>query len=46
MSIAEQLAVIKRGAVEILVEKDLEEKLEKSLKSGTPLKTKAGFDPT
>jgi tyrosyl-tRNA synthetase len=46
MSVAEQLAVIKRGAVEILVEKDLEGKLEKSLKSGIPLKIKAGFDPT
>jgi len=46
MSVAEQLAVIKRGAVEILIEKDLEGKLEKSLKSGTPLKIKAGFDPT
>lgn len=46
MSVAEQMAVIKRGAVEILVEKELEEKLEKSLKSGHPLKIKAGFDPT
>jgi len=46
MSVAEQMAVIKRGAVEILVEKDLEEKLEKSLTSGVPLKIKAGFDPT
>ena len=46
MSVAEQMAVIKRGAVEILIEKDLEEKLEKSLKSGVPLKIKAGFDPT
>jgi tyrosyl-tRNA synthetase len=46
MSVAEQLAVIKRGAVEILIEKDLEGKLEQSLKSGIPLKIKAGFDPT
>ena len=46
MSVAEQMAVIKRGAVEILVEKELEEKLEKSLKTGVPLKIKAGFDPT
>ena len=46
MSVAEQMAVIKRGAVEILIEKELEEKLEKSLKSGVPLKIKAGFDPT
>ncbi len=46
MSVAEQMAVIRRGAVEILVEKELEEKLEKSLASGVPLKIKAGFDPT
>jgi tyrosyl-tRNA synthetase len=46
MTVAEQMDVIKRGAVEILVEKELEEKLEKSLKSGVPLKIKAGFDPT
>ena len=46
MSVAEQMSVIKRGAVEILIEKELEGKLEKSLKSGLPLKIKAGFDPT
>lgn len=46
MSVADQMAVIRRGAVEILVEKELEEKLEQSLKSGVPLKIKAGFDPT
>jgi len=46
MSVAEQMAVIKRGAVEILIEKELEEKIEKSLKSGIPLRIKAGFDPT
>jgi len=46
MSVAEQMAVIKRGAVEVLIEKELEEKLEKSLKTGTPLKIKTGFDPT
>jgi tyrosyl-tRNA synthetase len=46
MSVAEQMAVIKRGAVEVLIEKELEEKLEKSLKTGVPLKIKAGFDPT
>ncbi len=46
MTVAEQMAVIKRGAVEILIEKELEEKLERSLKTGVPLKIKAGFDPT
>jgi tyrosyl-tRNA synthetase len=46
MKVAEQLAIIKRGAVEILLEKELQEKLGKSAKSGIPLKIKAGFDPT
>ena len=41
-TVNEQLALIKRGAEEILVEKELIEKLEK----GKPLKVKAGFDPT
>ncbi|WP_029933700.1 tyrosine--tRNA ligase [Thiomicrospira pelophila] len=42
LSIDEQLAVIKRGAEEILVESELIEKL----KLGRPLIVKAGFDPT
>lgn len=46
MTVAEQMEIIKRGAVEILVEKELVEKLEKSVKTGVPLKIKAGFDPT
>jgi len=46
MTVAEQMAIIKRGTVEILVEKELEEKLEKSIKTGIPLRIKAGFDPT
>lgn len=46
MTVAEQMDVIRRGAVEILLEKELLEKLEKSAKSGVPLKIKAGFDPT
>jgi len=41
-TVEEQLAIIKRGAEEILVEKELVEKLE----SGKPLRVKAGFDPT
>jgi tyrosyl-tRNA synthetase len=45
-SVAEQMAVIRRGAVEILVETELEEKLALSAKTGVPLKIKAGFDPT
>ena len=46
MSVAEQMAIIKRGAVDILLEKELEEKLEKSIRTKIPLKIKAGFDPT
>lgn len=46
MSVVEQMALIKRGAVEILLEKELEEKIEKSQKTGIPLRIKAGFDPT
>lgn len=44
--INQQLAVIKRGADELLIEAELVEKLKTSIKSGTPLKIKAGFDPT
>ncbi len=45
-TVAEQMEVIRRGAVEILVEAELEEKLRQSISSGVPLKIKAGFDPT
>ncbi len=41
-TVAEQMAVIKRGCVELLIEKELEEKLA----TGRPLIIKAGFDPT
>ncbi len=41
-SVEEQLALIKRGAEEVLVEAELVEKL----KRGQPLRIKAGFDPT
>lgn len=46
MSVAEQMEIIKRGATEILLEKELEEKIGKSLSTGVPLRIKAGFDPT
>jgi tyrosyl-tRNA synthetase len=42
----EQFDVIKRGAVEIIVEDDLLKKLERSVASNKPLVVKAGFDPT
>ena len=41
-SVEESLALIKRGADELLIESELAEKL----KSGRPLRIKAGFDPT
>jgi tyrosyl-tRNA synthetase len=42
----EQLTYIKKGASEIIREAELRSKLEKSFASGTPLRVKAGFDPT
>tara|TARA_R110002049_G_scaffold31896_4_gene107137 strand:+ start:3508 stop:4707 length:1200 start_codon:yes stop_codon:yes gene_type:complete len=42
VSVKESLAIIRRGAQEILVESELIEKLE----TGRPLRIKAGFDPT
>src|SRR5450432_4474998 len=42
----EQLTYIKKGSAEIIRESELRSKLEKSLESGTPLRVKAGFDPT
>jgi len=41
-SVEQALALIKRGAEEILLEEELVEKL----KEGRPLRVKAGFDPT
>ncbi|MCP4295610.1 MAG: tyrosine--tRNA ligase, partial [Proteobacteria bacterium] len=45
-SLKEQLAIIRRGAEEIVSEDELKKKLEKSLQSNKPLLVKAGFDPT
>ncbi|MBI5428225.1 MAG: tyrosine--tRNA ligase [Nitrospinae bacterium] len=45
-SAEEQLKTIRRGAVEIIDEKELAALLEKSIKTGKPLRVKAGFDPT
>jgi len=42
MSVTESLALIRRGAEEILREEDLENRLAE----GRPLRVKAGFDPT
>jgi tyrosyl-tRNA synthetase len=42
----EQLAYIKKGAADIIREADLRSKIERSVKTGKPLRVKAGFDPT
>jgi len=44
--INQQIALIKRGADELLLENELVDKLKKSLQTGEPLRIKAGFDPT
>jgi tyrosyl-tRNA synthetase len=41
-----QIGIIRRGTAEIIPEKDLVLKLERSYKEDRPLKVKAGFDPT
>jgi tyrosyl-tRNA synthetase len=41
-----QLEIIKRGAVEIISEEELQKKLRRSFKENSPLRIKAGFDPT
>lgn len=46
LSIEEQLKIIRRGVKEIIDEKEFVALLEKSIKTGKPLRVKAGFDPT
>ncbi len=41
-----QLAVIRRGAVEIVQEDELRDRIARSAAEGRPLRVKAGFDPT
>src|SRR6266545_2033798 len=45
-SIDVQMARIRRGAAEIVVEAELRSKLERSVRTGIPLKVKLGLDPT
>jgi len=42
----EQLDIIRRGAEEIIREEELVAKIERSLRTGTPLKVKLGCDPS
>jgi tyrosyl-tRNA synthetase len=44
--VEEQLEHIRRGAVEIIREEELAEKLKRAQETGKPLRVKAGFDPT
>jgi tyrosyl-tRNA synthetase len=46
MTIDEQLDYLRKGAVEIIREEDLRAKLERSARTGTPLRVKLGADPT
>jgi tyrosyl-tRNA synthetase len=46
MTVDQQLALIRRGAVEILPEEEMATKIKRSLSLGQPLRIKAGFDPT
>lgn len=45
-TVEEQMSIIRRGAVEVLVDTELEAKIKKSVETGVPLRIKAGFDPT
>lgn len=45
-NVQKQIDLIKRGSVEVISEDLLKLKLEKALRHNTPLRIKAGFDPT
>jgi tyrosyl-tRNA synthetase len=46
LTVNEQMDVLRRGCAEIISEKDLESKLEKSIRTGKPLRVKLGLDPS
>ena len=46
MGIEEQVAVIKRGVIDLINEKELRDKLARSLARKKPLRVKLGMDPT
>ncbi len=46
LSPKEQLEIMKRGADELLVEAEMLKKIERSIKTGVPLRAKLGLDPT
>lgn len=45
-SVDEQMALIRRGVDQIVPEAELRQKLERSVKTGKPLRVKYGIDPT
>ena len=46
MTIDEQLSILRKGTVDLIREEDLKSKLERSAKTGKPLRVKLGADPT
>ena len=46
MTIDEQMAHLRKGSVDVIREDDLKKKLERSAKTGKPLRVKLGLDPT
>lgn len=46
MTIDEQITFLRKGSVDCIPEEELRRKLERSAKTGKPLRVKAGFDPT
>ena len=46
MNIDEQIAFLEKGTAEIIPRDDLRKKLEKSVRTGKPLRVKLGVDPT
>ncbi len=46
MTIDEQLSYLRKGTVDLIREEDLRVKLERSAKTGKPLRVKLGLDPT
>src|ERR1700737_933459 len=46
LPVDQQMDLLEKGAAEIIRVSDLRERLERSAKTGRPLRVKAGFDPT
>ncbi|HWX40635.1 MAG TPA: tyrosine--tRNA ligase [Blastocatellia bacterium] len=46
MNVTEQIESLRKGTVDCIPEEELRRKIERSAKTGVPLRIKAGFDPT